>query len=74
MTKSKTISYTAQIEAGERPTVRISSADGDEVFAFRLPTREDVRRFVRFLNDNQIEAVHVKDCFRDFVFVYSAEL
>ena len=65
--------YSAVIGSGERPTVRICSAESGEVFSFRLLTREDVLRFVSFLNDNRIEAVHVKDCFHDFLFDLYAE-
>ena len=67
ITKQTTNMYSAVIETGERTTVRICSADGGAVFSFHLPSQEDVCRFVQFLNDNRIEAVHVKDCFHDYL-------
>ena len=73
MTMPPMTSYSAVIGSEEPPTVRICSAKGAEVLAFRLPTRGDVNRFVDFLNDNQIEAVHVKDCFHDFLIGFFAE-
>ena len=38
------------------------------MLSFPLIAREDVNRFVDFLNGNRIEPVHVKDCFRDYLF------
>ena len=69
MTVTKqTAAYTALIEPGEEPLARILLADGREVLSFRLLTGRDVECFVDFLNDNRVEAAHVRDCFRDFLF------
>ncbi len=64
---SKIAAYSAVIESGTRPTARIC-AGNKAVLSFPLLAREDVNRFVDFLNENQIEPVHVKDCFRDYLF------
>ena len=73
MTKQAAVSYSAVIERGDEPLARIISAENREVLSFRLLTGREVRRFVRFLNDNRVETVHVKDCFRDFLLDRFAE-
>ncbi|HBL41551.1 MAG TPA: hypothetical protein DDY98_08365 [Ruminococcaceae bacterium] len=41
---------------------------GENGFAVRLLTQEDLVCFVDFLNENRIEPTHLEDCYRDFLY------